>query len=784
MSNALIPFAAPPPPALVDSSGRPLRQAAAVMTREVAAPMMTGFRSIQSAHPAQGLDPIRLTQILRAAETGDATAYLELAEEMEEKDLHYLGILSTRKRQVSQLPITVEAASDDPEDEADAQLVRDWLKRPTLQLELFDILDAIGKGYSATEIVWETGDQWLPAQLKWRDPRFFQYDQVTGEQLLLKGGEDGASSQPEPLRPFKYIVHQAQAKSGLPIRGGLARVAAWGYLFKNFTIKDWMTFLEVYGLPLRVGKYQNGTSEDDIRKLAQAVAQIGSDAGAVIPASMMLEFVKSDGGAANPEMFHKMCQYMDDALSKAVLGQTSSSDAKAGGLGSGQADLHGEVRKDIESADAAQCSATLTRDVSMPIVMFNRGARKRYPLILLGRPDPVDLKSALEAIGQALAMGVTVGVSYFRKVSGIPEPKAGEELLSRPAAQEPQERQEGQDGPSGRKTPPTNLSVPLKSPRNDIGREQVAAAEQERAPDAIDMLVDDMLGDWEGLVAGGLAPIEALLDQAASLTEVRELLATRAGDIIMDMDDVAIVELGERAGFAAKIAGLIEPPGGSAIAAAYNPRQPRVPRGSRRGGEWTDGKGAGIAAAPISSGGAASTGGATGKADPAAPRPKTEKLSRAESRAVADYSMNDYKLINEQARGEADHGPDIQRKITLMDDAVAKGELHEPTTLYRGVSGPGVDALKKAGLSQGSVIRDPGFLSTSRSKEIAEANFAEAKGSIIISISAKKGTRALDAAPHSNLSFEQEVIFPRNAAMRVVRYDKRKRILHVEIDDD
>src|SRR3546814_21150705 len=74
------------------------------------------------------------------------------------KDLHYLSVLGTRKRAVSQLPINVEAASEDPNDELDAQLIRDWLKRLTLQAELFDILDAIGKGYSVTEIVWKLGD--------------------------------------------------------------------------------------------------------------------------------------------------------------------------------------------------------------------------------------------------------------------------------------------------------------------------------------------------------------------------------------------------------------------------------------------------------------------------------------------------------------------------------------------------------------------------------------------------------------------------------------------------
>lgn len=556
MADPLSPYQAPPPPPLVDGSGRPLRSATATLTREISGPSLTGVRSIQSGHPAQGLTPTRLAQILRAAETGSATAYLELAEEMEEKDLHYLSVLGTRKRQVSQLPINVEAASDSPEDEADAQLVRDWLKRLTLQTELFDILDAVGKGYSVTEIVWKMdASVWLPEKLKWRDPRFFEFDQLTGEEILLKG-DDGV---PAPLHPYKYIVHVAPAKSGLPIRGGLARAAAWGYLFKNYTIKDWMAFLEVYGLPLRVGKYQPGTTEADIRKLEQAVSQIGSDAGAVVPSTMMLEFITNGGGTASADMFERKAKYVDDQLSKAVLGQTSSADAKSGGIGTGQADLHGEVRHDIETADATLLSATLTRDLCVPMVMFNRGQRKSYPLILVGRPDAVDVKQALESMSKGVDWGVPIAVSTFRKNTGIEEPKEGEELLTPPSPDLPAEGDEDAQGPEGAKKSPTGLLDPLKSPTGAKGRRgekpvAAAAGAGEDDRDGIERAADEALDDWERLMEGITGPVERFVAGAASLSEIRDGLVATLGE----MDDAAMVDMLARAGFGARLQGDVD----------------------------------------------------------------------------------------------------------------------------------------------------------------------------------------------------------------------------------
>ena len=252
------------------------------LKEEKAAPSLTGVRSVLSGHPSQGLTPKRLASILRESEAGDPFRYLELAEDMEEKDLHYLAVLSTRKRQVSQLTISVEPASDSADDVRNAEFLQNWLDREALEEELFDILDAIGKGYSITEIIWEFSErQWWPARLEHRDPRWFRFDPADGRTPMLRN-DDGTLSH---LDPFKFVCHFHRAKSGLPIRGGLARAAGWAYLFKNYDIKGWIAFAEVFGQPLRVGKFHPGATEEERAKLLSAVANIGRDAAAIIPQS-------------------------------------------------------------------------------------------------------------------------------------------------------------------------------------------------------------------------------------------------------------------------------------------------------------------------------------------------------------------------------------------------------------------------------------------------------------------------------------------------------------------
>ncbi|MDQ9547252.1 phage portal protein family protein, partial [Serratia marcescens] len=72
--------------------------------------------------------------------------YFILAEEMEERDLHYSSVLRTRKLTVASIEPTVEAASDDTHDIELADAVRVMIERPQIPELMFDLLDGLGKG--------------------------------------------------------------------------------------------------------------------------------------------------------------------------------------------------------------------------------------------------------------------------------------------------------------------------------------------------------------------------------------------------------------------------------------------------------------------------------------------------------------------------------------------------------------------------------------------------------------------------------------------------------------
>src|SRR6266481_3644387 len=446
---------------LYDAYGREVDTG--MLRQEQAAPTMAGVRNIYSVmHPSIGLTPEKLSRILREAEFGDPYLYLELAEEMEEKDLHYLAVLGTRKNAVAQLDVVVRAVSSAAEDQRAAAMVREMICDGPIQLDsvLFDVLDAVGKGFSATEIMWDTtGREWFPAQLKWRDPRWFAFDWISGEEILvrtLKGetipvesdaqkrlpthfGGDGMHAtmnpgigiQPmtAPLAPYKFITHFAKAKAGLPIRGGLARAAGWAYLFKNYVLKDWVTFTEVFGQPLRVGKYHPGASEQDKQALLQAVSNIGTDAAAIIPESMLIEFTEAHQ-TGSAELYERFCAYLDAQVSKAVLGQTLTTEMPRSGGSHAAAQVHDKVRRDILNADAKRLAATLARDLIKPIVDLNAGPQQRYPRLQFALPDDTHTKVFADTIAELADRGLRIGQKTVLERLGVPEPASDEALLN------------------------------------------------------------------------------------------------------------------------------------------------------------------------------------------------------------------------------------------------------------------------------------------------------------------------------------------------------------------
>ena len=248
--------------------GKKASKQARKLAQEQATASLTSVRQgWDHSSVAPALDPRNLATLLQSARQGEARDYLTLAEEMEERDLYYRSTLGNRKLAVQGIePTVLPAAEDSASMEIADSVRRNIVDRPQFVAMIFDALDAIAKGYSAIEVMWDTTRaKWRPAEYHWRDPKWFRYDRNTGRQLRLI--DDANPVDGVELELHKWIIHEPQLKSGLPIRGGLALPVAYYHLVKTFDVASWAAFVEVFGYPLRVGKYSKNATEEDIKVL-------------------------------------------------------------------------------------------------------------------------------------------------------------------------------------------------------------------------------------------------------------------------------------------------------------------------------------------------------------------------------------------------------------------------------------------------------------------------------------------------------------------------------------
>ncbi len=412
---------------LIDRFGREIRTNKPI-TDEIA---VAGIRDRYSTYPSHGLTPERLATILKEADAGDVYRQAELFEEMEEKDGHLASVLQTRKLAISGLSWEILPASDSAEDKKIAIAAKEVIEYiENWEDGLLDILDAIGKGFSVNEIMWEIseGHAWIKT-LEWVHQKKFTFSSQNG--LVLKTPRLLTDESPiwgEELLPNKFVFFRHHARSGAAPRGGLCRPCAYMYLFKNYDIKHWLIFNELFSVPMRVGKYKAGASKDEIEKLKQAVYNLGVDAAAVISDSTVIELIESKL-RGDVSSFSKFIEFCDKTESKIVLGHTGSSESTPGRLGG--EDEAKDVRQDLKEADAKALEKAIKFQIISPWVLYNYGPTAGVPKFNLRYETPEDMEKTAKVYGILVkdAGFKGIGANHIHEKFGIPKPTAGEDVL-------------------------------------------------------------------------------------------------------------------------------------------------------------------------------------------------------------------------------------------------------------------------------------------------------------------------------------------------------------------
>lgn len=490
---------------------------------------VAGLHHEIQGHPTRGLTPSRLAAILDGAENGDLVAQYELYEDMEEKDGHLFAEMSKRRRALLRLDWDiVPPRNATAREKADALSLKDMLEDiDDFESILFDTTDAIGKGFACQEIAWaRDGATWLPQSIVHRPQTWFQFcRELRGQQIRLRDSSpDGAQ-----LNPFGWLVHAHKAKSGYLERAGLFRVLVWPYLFKSYSLGDLAEFLEIYGLPVRIGKYPSNASEKDKQTLLRALVSIGHKAAGIIPEGMLIDF--KDAATGEPDAFELMIDWCERTVSKVILGSTLTSQADRGSNTNALGNVHNDVREDLRDSDARQIARTLSRDLLYPIAALNGLAAngpRRAPQLRFALEEPEDIGTFATALPTLVNMGMRIGVQWAHEKLGVPQAEGDEPVL-------------GSTKPT---TPPALAAATARR----------VAALTAQPPDYVDALVDALMTRSRGANAAWVARIRSEIEQASDFDDVLARLSALLQEL--PLDELAQIVAGASA--AAERAGRVD----------------------------------------------------------------------------------------------------------------------------------------------------------------------------------------------------------------------------------
>ena len=523
---------------IVDQFGRPFSKK--TPPRETFDLSYAPMTQSDRAQVAAGLTPERLAAIFIEADGGDMARQSQLFEQIEERSGHLVGEKSKRVNAILDVPFEFTPASDDARDVDICEEMEAWWDGLTDASDVLTSLqDAVGKGFSAMEINWDVSEgQAKPTGFDFLEQRRFVFRDDTGYVSKIPKLITDDNLMGMDLPPWRVVMHTYGGKSGHPTRSGIYRVVCWNHLFINYSIKDWLIFCEVCGIPARIGKYESGASKEDKAALRTALRSIGTDASGIISKSTEIEFIEKKG-AVSGDLYLQLVTFCNKEISKAVLGQTLSADV--GDSGSyAAAKTHNDIREDLLRADARALAKTIRAQIFRPWVYFNHGFDAAIPGFDAQWDDDEDLNAKSEWMERVLAR-VAVPKTWFLEQFKIPEATDGEETVGGPSAgpgllAEPAK-------PETAKAAAKKIVAKAAAQSNGEGPEDTLAAIGQNVAEMAD-------------TAPWLVRIEAAMDNAADLAGFRSAIMAMAETA--GLDHVAMGELLANAMAVADLAGRFD----------------------------------------------------------------------------------------------------------------------------------------------------------------------------------------------------------------------------------
>ena len=216
----------------------------------------------------------------------------------------------------------------------DDEKIKDEFKKIFNPDVVSQILETYLYGLNVFEINYKEKEGLVYPRLVQRDFRQFKFNDAS-EFVFNAGGSE------QSIPPLKVIYALNRANFKKVYGDGLLKKLYFPVKMKNASLKFWFRFLEKFGSPWAIAK----TSYEPDEMAAEVQAMLSGDS-AVIDTDEEITLVQPTSNVD----FTRLPAYLDNQISKAILGANLASDVKEGSYAA--AKTHNEIREDLAANDA------------------------------------------------------------------------------------------------------------------------------------------------------------------------------------------------------------------------------------------------------------------------------------------------------------------------------------------------------------------------------------------------------------------------------------------------
>lgn len=211
---------------------------------------------------------------------------------------------------------------------------------------------------------------------------------------------------------------------------GLLLKCAPYVIYKRGDIGDWATFCEIFGIPLRVGKFP--AHDSNARKeLNEAMDETGSANSITMPDTCSIDFVENKTSQSGKGVHETFADWCNNEMSKIILASTMTVDAQGGNY---KGEVHAESEEGIFEADRRFVLRILNTQCYNLLELH--GYNPGDAMFKFVDEDSTPMKDRVE-IDLKVNQAVEIDPQYWYDRYNVPMPKGGAKAREPQAAATP-----------------------------------------------------------------------------------------------------------------------------------------------------------------------------------------------------------------------------------------------------------------------------------------------------------------------------------------------------------